>query len=185
MNDSEISTKLDGIKKVTPLILATILDIAHRTEELARLHATLKGNNTSDALVSSVVGMVAVEMSGETYLLAKRVEIKSAMETLAKQTSAFWNDVEAISGNAHLGKVSPRDAPMPAIDFGSLLQQMNPPAAATVPGSMAISGVGSGGVGGGGGAGAGAGTGGFPRADRPRVVTRPPEAKPAGDSNAA
>ena len=43
MNDTEINEKLDDIKRLTPLILATILDIAHRSEELARLHATLKG----------------------------------------------------------------------------------------------------------------------------------------------
>ena len=172
MNDTEINEKLDDIKRLTPLILATILDIAHRTEELARLHATLKGNNTADALVSSVVGMVAVEMSGETYLLAKRVEIKTAMEALAQQTSSFWNDVEAISGSAHLGKVSPRESAMPAIDFSSLLQQMNPPAVATVPGSMAISS-------------SFAASGG--RGERPRVVSRPPEKPPEtkGDGNAA
>ena len=43
MNDAEINAKLDDIKRLTPLILASILDIAHRTEQLSRLHATLKG----------------------------------------------------------------------------------------------------------------------------------------------
>ena len=111
--------------------------------------------------MSSVVGMVAVAMSGETYLLAKRVEIKTAMEALAKQTSAFWNDVEAISGNAHLGKVSPRESAMPAIDFSSLLQQMNPAQPTFAQPSSSR--------------------------DRPRVVARPPEKPPEtkGDGNAA
>ena len=100
-------------------------------------------------------------MSGETYLLAKRVEIKTAMEALAKQTSSFWNNVEAISGSAHLGKVSPRESAMPAIDFSSLLQQMNPTQPAFVQPSSSR--------------------------DRPRVVPRPPEKPPEtkGDGNAA
>ena len=105
--------------------------------------------------------MVSVELSGEAYLLAKRLEVKRAMETLAKQTSAFWNDVEAISGNSHLGKVSPREPPMPNIDFSSLLQQMNPAEPTFVQPSSSR--------------------------ERPRVVPRPPEKPPEtkGDGNAA
>ena len=167
MNDSEINAKLDDIKRLTPLILASILDIAHRTEELARLHATLKGNNQPEALVSSVVGMVAVAMSGETYLLAKRLEIKTAMEALAQQTSSFWTNVDAISGNSHLGKVAPRESgtPNPNIDFNSLLKSSMPPADSPFP---ALTGGGG----------------------RPRIVTRPPdktpekpETKPTGGTN--